>query len=74
MNSTKWSTIDDGFAQGESVDLGGGWTVAPVWTAEDGVSVSIESGDEPVPARDIETFLVRLSAAARTAARLAPPA
>lgn len=49
-----WSvSVKEGFATGpaeELTDKGVTVKVSTVWTDEDGVCVSIDSGDEPIPA------------------------
>lgn len=49
-----WQFKGDGYAEGPAVEVENGAhpvTVSAVWTDEDGVCVSIDSGDEPLPAR-----------------------
>lgn len=49
-----WTVKGDGYAEGPAIEVENGEnpvTVSAVWTDEDGVCVSIDSGDEPLPAR-----------------------
>lgn len=49
----QWTEVDDGYADGPSLvveESGRKVVVSAVWTDEDGVCVSVEAGDEPVPA------------------------
>lgn len=50
-----WQFKGDGYAEGPSLVVDNGdrppVTVSAVWTDEDGVCVSVDSGDEPLPAR-----------------------
>jgi hypothetical protein len=53
----------DGFAVGpeHTLDLGGRTiTVAAVWSDEDGVCVSVDAGDEPLPASLAERLAVSI--------------
>ena len=49
-----WSIKGDGYAEGPAMVVDNGdrpaITVAAVWTDEDGVCVTVDAGDEPVPA------------------------
>jgi hypothetical protein len=68
-----WSVIEDGFATGPVEHVEDGErvvTVSAVWTDEDGVSVSVDSGDEPLPARMVD----KVWATAGKLAALAGPA
>jgi len=49
-----WTVEGDGFATGPKMEIkeGGRRIVAQaVWSDEDGVCVSVDTGDEPLPAR-----------------------
>ncbi|AYN56865.1 hypothetical protein PBI_ANDREW_51 [Arthrobacter phage Andrew] len=51
---SEWTVKGDGFAEGPTIEVENGSTpilVSAVWTNEDGVCVSVDSGDEPLPAR-----------------------
>lgn len=69
-----WSVSkDEGFATGPAVEVKDGdrsVLVSAVWSDEDGVCVSVDSGDEPVPAR----LAVKVWAAVRDLATTKAPA
>ncbi|UXE05400.1 hypothetical protein SEA_RENNA12_49 [Arthrobacter phage Renna12] len=49
-----WTVKEDGFAVGPTIEVENGdrpIRVSAVWTDEDGVCVSVDSGDEPLPGR-----------------------
>ena len=67
-----WQFRDDGYADGPAIEVENGEkpvTVSAVWTDEDGVCVSVDSGDEPLPAR----AAYRVCAAIMELASLAAP-
>lgn len=69
-----WSVnTDEGFAAGpveEVIDGDRTVLVSAVWTNEDGVAVSVDAGDEPLPSRMVN----KVWAAAAKLAALAGPA
>lgn len=51
---SEWSVKGDGYAEGPAIEVANGdkpVVVSSVWSDEDGVCVSVDSGDEPLPAR-----------------------
>ncbi|AYN57624.1 hypothetical protein PBI_LUNAR_50 [Arthrobacter phage Lunar] len=53
-NVSDWEVNGDGFATGPVIEVENGdnpVTVSAVWTDEDGVCVSVDTGDEPLKAR-----------------------
>jgi hypothetical protein len=59
-----WRSMTQGFAQGPErvVTLDGGRTatISAYWTDDEGVSVLVDAGDEPLPARDAELLAVNV--------------
>lgn len=67
-----WDVRGDGFAEGpvKTIGLGtGAVVVSAVWSDQDGVCVSIDSGDEVIPAR----YVLEVAAAAVELSRLPAP-
>lgn len=67
-----WAVKDDGFAVGPTIEVENGdrpILVSAVWTDEDGVCVTVDAGDEPMPAR----AAWRVCAAVMDLAALAAP-
>ena len=69
MSGEAWGTVQDGFAKGPDVviwtERGDAVTCSALWTAEDGVQVSIGIGDEVLncaEARALSLALERLAA------------
>lgn len=62
--SEVWRSVSQGFAHGPErvVPLDGGRTVkiSAYWTDDDGVSVLVDAGDEPLPRKGAEAVAVNL--------------
>lgn len=59
-----WRSVSQGFAHGPErvVILDGGRrvTISSFWTDDEGVSVSVDAGDEPLPRKGAETVAVNI--------------
>jgi hypothetical protein len=59
-----WRSVAHGFAQGpeRTVTLAGGGqvTITTFWTDEDGVSLGVDLGDEPLNRKDAESVAVAM--------------
>lgn len=75
MNSTPtWTTPESGVAFGPTVtitspDKAATVTLGTIWTDDAGVHVTIDSGDDPIPAE----LALRIADAIGSLARTAPP-